>query len=154
MKHHQVQGNEFVLEMMRFGNSEARIGVGYQHLHWGMEQLATEIFRGRSKSAQHSVTLFHEMLLKAEVVAEPRPLFREIINLAKKDVKASSSPTPLNERLLGKRYLEFFAHFHPNDLFDLMIFQAFVKADHRLPQGRVASYRSELLDVYKCATTV
>jgi hypothetical protein len=96
--------------------------------------------------------MFQEMLLKAEVLAEPRPVFREILNLAKKDAAQADPSAPLDERLLGKRYLHFFAHLRPNDGFDLMVFQAFVKADQYLPQERVASYRSELLDIYKHAT--
>ena len=110
------------------------------------------MFRGRSKGAQDSVTMFQELLLKSEVLAEPRPVFREILNLAKKDVEQAAPPTALSERLLGKRYLEFFAYLRPTDPFDLMVLQAFVKADQYLPKERVAQLRSELLDIYKHAT--
>jgi hypothetical protein len=140
------------LDFTKYGNSEARMVSGYPYLHWGMEHLATEMFRGKSKGDLDSVKMFQEMLLKAEVLAEPRPVFREILNLAKKDAAQADPSAPLDERLLGKRYLHFFAHLRPNDSFDLMVFQAFVKADQYLPQERVASYRSELLDIYKHAT--
>jgi hypothetical protein len=96
--------------------------------------------------------MFQELLLRSEVLAEPRPVFREILDLAKKDAEQTATPTPRDERLLGKRYLNFFACLRPNDPFDMMVFQAFVSADQYLPKERVGQYRSELLHIYKHAT--
>jgi hypothetical protein len=147
-----TSGRSIALDFTKYGNTEACTSASYKHLHWGMENLAAEMFRGRSRGALDSVKMFQEMLLKAEVLAEPRPVFREIFNLTKKDVAQADHSAQLDERLLGKRYLHFFAHLRPKDAFDLMIFQAFVKADLGLPKDRVASYRAELLDIYKHAT--
>lgn len=148
----QAQGHEVMLELTGYGNSEPLVVVGYAHFQWGMEHLAREIFRGRSNGDQDSVRMLQELLLTSEVLAEPRPVFREILNLAKKDAKHAAAPTALNERLLWKRYLEFFAYLRPKDPFDGMVFQAFVKADQFIPKERLAQYRSELLNIYKHAT--
>jgi hypothetical protein len=152
VQHNQEKGFQVRLALTKYGNSDALLVTGYQNLQWGMEHLATEIFRGRSTGAQHSVTMFQELLLKSEVLAEPRPVFREILNLAKKDAEQTATLKALDERLLGKRYLNFFACLRPNDPFDLMVFQAFVSADQYLPKERVGQYRSELLHIYKHAT--
>lgn len=148
----ETMGTCVMLSFTKYGNSEARVTSGYPWLHWGMEHLATEMFRGKSKGNLDSVKMFQEMLLKAEALAEPRPVFLEILTLAKKDAVHANLSAPLDQVRLGQRYLRFFAHLRPNEPFDLMIFHAFVRADKYLPQERVASYRSELLDIYKHAT--
>jgi hypothetical protein len=147
-----IRGKSVALHFNTYRNAKASTSTTYKHLHWGMENLAAEMFRGRSTGTLGSVTMFQEMLLKAEVLAEPRPVFREILNLAKKDAEQADPSLPLDKQHLGKRYLQFFAHLRPTQPFDLMIFQAFVKADIHLPKNRVASYRAELLDIYKHAT--
>jgi hypothetical protein len=147
-----TRGKSVALHFTTYGNPKASTSTSYRHLLWGMENLAAEMFRGRSTGPLDSVTMFQEMLLKAEVLAEPRPVFREILNLAKKDAAEAVPSARLDERLLGTRYLHFFAHLRPKNSFDVMIFQAFVKADIHLPKNRVASYRAELLDIYEHAT--
>jgi hypothetical protein len=142
-------GYEVKLSFIRFSNSEAAADTGYKQLHWGMEHLAAEIFRGKVSNGAEAVELFQEMLVKAEVLAEPRPLFKEIKNLAKKDLAAVPHSTSAQERALGKEYLEFFSKLRANEWFDKIIFQAFVRADHMLPADEVAKCRAELISLYK-----
>ena len=137
----------------KYRNEHLQLDTGYSNLHWGMEMLASEIFQGKALGARDAVVKFHEMLLKAEVEAEPKPLFREILNLAKKDIANATSPESFNEREVGKQYLEFFSKLRPNDAFDMMVFQGFVSAAAFLPAHEVVGVRADLLKIYRVATS-
>jgi hypothetical protein len=142
-------GYEVKLSFIRFANSEAAADPGYKQLHWAMEHLGAEIFRGKVSNSAEAVERFQEMLVKAEVLAEPRPLLKEIKNLAKKDLAAVPHSSPADERALGKEYIEFFSKLRPSEWFDKIVFQAFVRADHILPADQVAKCRAELISLYK-----
>jgi hypothetical protein len=146
------QGMEVRLRQTKYTSEHVHLNTNYQYLHWGMEMLASEIFQGKALGARDAVVKFHELLLKAEVEAEPKPLFREILNLAKKDVANATSPESLNEREVGKQYLEFFSKLRPINNFDMMVFQGFVRAAAFLPAHEVVGVRADLLKIYKVAT--
>ena len=122
---------------------------GYPLLHHGMEMLGMEIYRDRTPDDAAAVEMFRDELIRAEVLADPRALFREIKQLAAEDAAESPDRSHYNPIKLGKDYLRFLAFLRPDNELDMMLLHTFAYASARGPAFQAAAIRSRAIRLHE-----